>query len=189
MNKDGEIEELKAIIEDIPSEYDEETGKKLPKKRKYVNSKGDVYEVEEPSEEASEPTEEQIKKYQKPKKRHHPKTKKPPMKNQEEENEIIERKDLEPIDSEEENEFTESRNITESKEDSDKYDIVEGTTNMGKYFNKNKKKKKERKGSEDEDAKEEDKYTKKKIKDKNVKIKPITRIGKKNRNRKIIRRI
>ena len=44
-------------------------------------------------------------------------------------------------------------------------DIVEGTTSMGKYFNKNKKKKKERKSSdEEEDINEDEKYTKKKIK-------------------------
>ena len=51
-NEDGDIEEIKEIVEDIPSEYDEETGKKLPKKKKYINRKGDIFEVEEePSEE------------------------------------------------------------------------------------------------------------------------------------------
>ena len=34
INEDGEVEEVKEIIEDIQSEYDEETGKKLPKKRR-----------------------------------------------------------------------------------------------------------------------------------------------------------
>ena len=39
-NEDGEIEELKEIIEDIPTEYDEETGEKKPKVKKYINNKG-----------------------------------------------------------------------------------------------------------------------------------------------------
>ena len=69
---------------------------------------------------------------------------------------------------------------------------------MGKYFKKDKKKKKERKSSEEEEIKEEEKYTKKKIKDskkeiytkpvkdKKVKIKPITRIGNKTEIGKLL---
>ena len=60
-NEDGDIEELKEIVEDIPTEYDEETGEKLPKKKKYINNKGKVIELlvepseEEPSEETKKP--------------------------------------------------------------------------------------------------------------------------------------
>ena len=51
MNENGEVEELKEIIDDEqPSEIDEETGKKKPKIRKYINKEGKVYEME-PSEE------------------------------------------------------------------------------------------------------------------------------------------
>ena len=34
INEDGEIEDVEEIIEDIPTEYDEETGKKKPKHKK-----------------------------------------------------------------------------------------------------------------------------------------------------------
>jgi len=109
------------------------------------------------------------------------------------------------INPEEEEEF-----MTVSKEqpsDSDKYEVVEGTTNMGKYFNKNKKKKKDKKASSEEEEEETEekkgKYIKKKIKDqdnldkkpyiyykpqrdKNAKVKPITRIGKKTEIGKLL---
>ena len=137
-------------------------GKKT--KKPIIKENGEVEEIEEEPEQDDE----LIQKREKPRKRHHPKTKKKPSN---EENEQIEQKDLEPINSEEENEYTDSRNINESKEESDKYDIVEGTTNMGKYFNKHKKN--ERKTSEDEEIKE------KPITEGKKKRKPITRIGEK----------
>ena len=133
--------------------------KKEKKEVKDIIKKKDNEEIED-----EEQSSDLIQQYEKPKKRHHPKTKKPPRKSKEDESD---KKILEPINSVEENEFgelTDSRNITESKEDNEKYDIdiVEGTTSMGKYFNKNKKKKKERKSSdEEEDINEDEKYTKK----------------------------
>jgi len=109
---------------------------------------------------------------------------------------------------EEDEEYADSRNVTVSKEqksDSENLEVVEGSTNMGKYFNKNKKKKKERKGiSDEEEGTKDKKNAKKKIKeqeslekrqkfiytkparDKNIKVKPITRIGKKTEIGKLL---
>jgi CRISPR/Cas system-associated endonuclease Cas3-HD len=64
MNENGEIEEVKEIIDDEePSEIDEKTGKKKPKTRKYMNSKGDIYELEVPSKKKVKPK--KIKNYRK----------------------------------------------------------------------------------------------------------------------------
>ena len=55
MNENGDIEEVKEIIEsDEEPEYDE-NGKKLPRKKKYINKKGEIIELneKEPSEEES----------------------------------------------------------------------------------------------------------------------------------------
>ena len=58
MNSDGEVEEVKEIVEDSesPTEYDEKTGKKKPKIRKYINNKGEVFKFEEPPEVEEETT-------------------------------------------------------------------------------------------------------------------------------------
>ena len=71
INEDGEVEEVKEIIEDIQSEYDEETGKKLPKKRRYKNKDGNIFVFEEPAEEKDIETEDKkrkkiINKYKEP---------------------------------------------------------------------------------------------------------------------------
>ena len=69
-NEDGEIEDVKEIIEDEePSEIDEVTGKKKPKVKKYINSKGKIIKLtEEPSEEDEDTTKKQTTKKIKPKK-------------------------------------------------------------------------------------------------------------------------
>ena len=46
-NDKGEIEELEEIQQ--PSDYDQETGEKLPKKKKYKNKEGKIYTLEEPT--------------------------------------------------------------------------------------------------------------------------------------------
>ena len=57
-NEDGDIEELKEIVEDIPTEYDEETGEKKPKVKRYINNKGKIIKLEEEEPSEEEPSEE-----------------------------------------------------------------------------------------------------------------------------------
>ena len=190
INEDGEIEDVEELEDEEPTEYDEKTGKKKPKKKKYKTKKGDIIELEQKPGEVSE----EVTETKKPKdKRKRPKTKKG-----EEEIDTSGRKALGQVETDEEKEPEEDELLTVSKEqgsDSDKYEVVEGTTNMGKYFNKNKKKKKDKQKSSDEE--EEEKKPKRKIKDKYIdksqqdfvytrpktdkyaKVKPITRIGNK----------
>ena len=47
IDKKEEIEELEEIQQ--PSDYDQETGEKLPKKKKYKNKEGKIYTLEEPT--------------------------------------------------------------------------------------------------------------------------------------------
>ena len=70
MNENGEIEDVKEIIDDEePSEIDEATGKKKPKVKKYINSKDKIIKLtEEPSEEEEDTTKKQTTKKIKPKK-------------------------------------------------------------------------------------------------------------------------
>ena len=66
INEDGESEDVEELEDQEPTEYDE-TGKKKPKKKKYITNKGDIIELEEETPSESEPLEEEPTRKKKPK--------------------------------------------------------------------------------------------------------------------------